>query len=531
MTITLKDRAHVGHDRPDWKSLLITGEAVRAPVLESLLGGKRQCSVEEIDKTLASQSDTALAHLTARRFAEAHAEFAQALRLVLWAREAVPDYRVSLAVVSRLMYPYGALLIRREDFTTAAHYLDQARRYLQYFETQGLLKNRAQLRQYCALTRKRVALESAYLALRQRDYDRASAQVTQLLKNPAGKGEDLLLQRLRASAYLILAKVHYEQRRYGAADMLVRKSMTLYSRHDDGETFGALIRARILLAEGKYSDALTTAISGCQHALERPGIPYTHETSAHAQIEAFLLAVQQAHCDPQLWARMMPDEREELGEFFVVLGTALQQASAQTEHAAHCLLIAGTLLPPAEQIDIPEFARLLRSLGQQARHDPLAFDALAMLTVHPLVLSRWEFVEATVETLGQLPVFPALASIAALKTALPQNLPRDTYGLIDAIHADLETRFGISGRTALCLGMRTMEKLTVRFFLKGAISREIVPRVAELIAATAHDWQLAEVGMADPTPSTPELEALTDLIEEALLPCGLTVEDERNTRR
>jgi hypothetical protein len=37
--------------------------------------------------------------------------------------------------------------------------------------------------------------------------------------------------------------------------------------------------------------------------------------------------------------------------------------------------------------------------------------------------------------------------------------------------------------------------------------------------------------MADPNPSTPETEALTDLIEEALLHHGLTMEDEQNTRR
>jgi hypothetical protein len=198
--------------------------------------------------------------------------------------------------------------------------------------------------------------------------------------------------------------------------------------------------------------------------------------------------------------------------------------------ALHCLLMAGTLLPQADQIDIPEFARLMRLLGDQARHDPLAFGTLGTLLVHPLVLSRWEFLEAAAEALGQLPLFPALACVAAVKSVLPQNLPRDTYGLLDEIQAELEARFGIPGQTAVRLRVRVLSQQSVRFVLREPIARETAPRFAELIAATVHHWQLAEVGLADPKPSTPEMEALTDLIEEALLEHGLTTENDQSSR-
>jgi tetratricopeptide (TPR) repeat protein len=523
------ERKHVLSYGPDVGLSPVNRRTIRSPVLELQIHGNLQSSVEEIDKALASHRDNAFAHLKARRFAEAHAEFTHALRLVSRAQEAVPDFRISLAVVTGLLYPYGALLIRREEFAAAAHHLDQARQYLQAFETKNLLKSRAQLRQYCTLTRRRVDLECAYLALRQRDYALATTQITRLLKTLSPRGGDLAFQRVRASAFLILAKVDYEQRRYRAADTQVRKSVAVYARHDDAETLGALIHSRLLFAEGKCEDALAVAVSGCQRALDRPGIDYAQETSAPAQVATLLHAVQQAQRDPQLWARVMPDEREEIGEFFVILG-ALLQARAQTEQALHCLLVAGTLLPQADQIDIPEFAHQMRSLGEQASHNPLAFGTLGTLLVHPLVLSRWEFVEAAAEALGQLPLFPALACLAAVKSVLPQNLPRDTYGLLDEIQVDLEARFGIPGHIAIRLGMRVLSKQSVRFVLRTPIPQETAPRVAELIAAAAHHWRLAEVGMADPNPFTPETEALTDLIEEALLEHGLTTENDQSTR-
>lgn len=491
--------------------------------------GRLASSAEEVDKVLASHRDNALAHLQARRFAEARAEFVQALRLTYWAEEAVPDFRLSLAVVTGLIYPYGSLLIRQEEFATAARYLDQARRYLQYFETKNLLKSRARLRQYCTLTRRGVELESAYLALRQRDYARATAQATQLVKSLSHGSGTRSFQRLRASTHLVLAKADYEQRRYRAADVHVMRALTVYPQHEDAETLRSLIQARLLFSEGRLNDALAAAISGCQRALNRPGITYPQETSALAQVETFLHAVQQAQRDPRLWARVMPDEREEIGEFFVVLGAVLQ-ASVQTTSALQCLLVAGTLLPQADQIDIPEFAHLMRILGEQARHDPLAFGTLGTVLVHPLVLRRWEFLEAAAEALGQFPLYPALACLAALKTVLPKNLPPDTYALIDEIQADLEARFSIPGQIAMQLTMRVLSKHSVCFLLRGPIPRETAPRLAELIAATADHWRLAEVGMADPNPSTPEMETLTDLIEEALLQRGLTMADEQNTR-
>ena len=193
--------------------------------------------------------------------------------------------------------------------------------------------------------------------------------------------------------------------------------------------------------------------------------------------------------------------------------------------------MAGTLLPQADQIDIPEFAHLTRILGDRRDTTRWRLQPWELCWCIHWCCVAGSSSKLIAEALGQIPVYPALACIAALKSVLPENLPRDTYALIDEIQAELEARFGIPGQTAVRLGMRVLSKHSVSFLLRGPITRETAPRCAELIAAAAHDWRLTEVGMADPNPSTPEMEALTDLMEEALLQRGLTVQMNRHTRR
>ena len=106
----------------------------------------------------------------------------------------------------------------------------------------------------------------------------------------------------------------------------------------------------------------------------------------------------------------------------------------------------------------------------------------------------------------------------------PHEVARDVF------QAELEVRFGIPGQIAMQLKVRVLSQHSVRFLLRGPIAQESAPRFAELIAATVHHWRLAEVGMADPNPFTPETEALTDLIEEALLEHGLTTENDQSSR-
>jgi hypothetical protein len=71
----------------------------------------------------------------------------------------------------------------------------------------------------------------------------------------------------------------------------------------------------------------------------------------------------------------MPDEREEIGDFLVILG-AQRHAQGHTLQALRLLLLAGSLLPQADVIDIPEFEHVTRELGGQALREPRAFVVL-----------------------------------------------------------------------------------------------------------------------------------------------------------
>lgn len=487
--------------------------------------GARLCgpvsTQEAIDKELESYRARALACLKARRFAEARAEFAQAFLLLRQAQRTNAGFALSLPVVTGLAYPYGALLIRLEDFAAAERYLTEARQCLQQFEARALFKGRQQVRQYCRVTRGGVDLECAYLALRQRAYTEAIDQATRLYARLERGKEAPAFRRLRANTLLVIGHAHYVQRHYKEAHARAVRALALEPSQEDAETLFSLAHARLLSTEGKYTDALTVALAGCRRFVQRLKIECIAEATCSTQVQTLVQAIQAARQNPQIWRGVMPDEREQIGEFLVILGMLLH-ARAHTADALQLFLLAGALLPQAEVIAIPEFEHLTRALGARALREPLAFVTLETLLTHPLVRSRWEFLEAVLEAIGRTPLSPALACVAALKAALPPSLPPDTRALVEEIQADLENAVGIAGHTAAMLGLRVLSDTSARFVVRAPFPREGLDVVVNLIIAIAHHWKLATIGMADPQPSTPATEALTDAVEEGLIQRSLT---------
>jgi tetratricopeptide (TPR) repeat protein len=414
-----------------------------------------------------------------------------------------------------LPYHYGALLIRLEEFAAAAHYLTQAREYLYRLEVKTLLRGNWQAHHHFRFHRGMVDLERAYLALRQRAYPQALAQAAHLLTVNLQGGNPLQLRRLRASAHLVMARAYYEQRQYREAHAQATQAMTLDPALEERETFYVLTQTRLLCAAGKDEEALATGIAGCKRLLRRLGIDCPEKVSWSAQLSTFVYAVCLARNNTGVWTRIMPDEREEIGNFLVVLG-AIQRAHGQMTQALRLLLLAGSLLPQADEIDIPEFEYLARDLGERALREPLAFATLEALLTHPVVLGRWEFLEAILEALGRIDIGPALASVSTLKANLPRNLPLDTRKLIGAIQADLEHTLKTGGKTAEALGLRVCSNTRVRFVVKAPFKIAKLGVFLDLIEAIVRRWQLTDIGMADPEPSTPETEYLTDVLEEGM---------------
>jgi hypothetical protein len=271
------------------------------------------------------------------------------------------------------------------------------------------------------------------------------------------------------------------------------------------------------------------AINGCRHFLRQLGAECAEEAAAAVQVNAVLQTIWKAQYDPRVWAQVMPDEREVIGEFLVILGDA-HRIRAQTMLALPFLLLAGALLPQADVIDIPEFELVTRALGEQALREPVAFVTLEMLLTHRLVRERWEFLEATLEALGRVPIGPALACIATLKTVLPRHLPAATQELINTLRSDLERTLGINGQTAALLRLRVYSQTDVRFVVTAPFPRAMVKVLLDQMIAIVVRWQLQTVGMADPEPSTPETELLTDALEEGLIDRFLTAKRQHCTK-
>jgi hypothetical protein len=168
-------------------------------------------------------------------------------------------------------------------------------------------------------------------------------------------------------------------------------------------------------------------------------------------------------------------------------------------------------------MDIPEFELLTRELGEQAQREPQAFATLETLLTHPVVLQRWEFLEAVVEALGRVPLGPALASVAAFKTRLPRNLPADTRALVEEVQTDLEQALQIDGATAGRIGIQVLSNTSLRFVVKAPFAWDKRGAMLDLMEAVIRRWRLQEAGMAEPEPSTPETEYLTDVLEDGLV--------------
>ena len=470
----------------------------------------------ELEQRLRAYKQQALACMEARRFAEARDQFACAVDLIRRALETVPDLTCNLALIADLCYHYGALLTRLEDFVTAARYLTRARNYFCRLETRALLKGSRRTYQHFRLGKERVELESAFLALRRRAYPQALTQAARLLLVSSQHTAPPQFRRLRACAHLVRAWAYYECRQYREAQEQVTRARNVDRTCEEAEPLFALTQAHLLHAAGKDEDALAAGIAGCQRLLRRLEIACSEAASWPAQLNAVVETLCGVRREASLRARLMPGEREELGHFCVVLG-ALQHARGQISQALSFFLLAGSLLPQADVLDIPEFELLTRELGERARRDPQAFATLQALCTHPEVRQRWEFLEATVEAVGRVVLGPALATIAALKTRLPGKLPMDTRALLEEIQKDLEQGLQIDGETAGTIGIQVLSNTSVRFVVTASFTRDKLGVMLDLMEAVVRRWQLAEAGMADPEPSTPETETLTDDLEEGLV--------------
>jgi tetratricopeptide (TPR) repeat protein len=469
----------------------------------------------ELEQTLLTCTEQGFTLITARRFAEARAQFELAVSRVRRTQDAIPNLRLNLLLFARLLSHYSTLLIRSGEFAAAGFHLAQARECLNRLMARALREGNRRTRHHLRMSQRVVDLEHAYLALRQRAYPQAIAQAARLLSSYAQNGDAQNYRWLQATAHLVMGWAHYEQRQYQQARAQVMQALALGLVPEEAEPLDTLTHLRLLRAVGKDDEVLAVGVIGLQRLVDQLGIDCPEKITQPAQLPALIYAVTAAQRTPPVWARVMPEEREEIGEFLVILG-AQRHAQGHTTQALDLFLLAGSLLPPADEMDIPEFELLTRDLGEQAQREPLAFATLNTLLTQPVVLQRWEFLEAVVEAVGRIPLAPALASVAALKTHLPRNLPADTRALIEEIQKDLEQALQIDGKTARAIGIHTLSNTAVRFVVKAPFTRDKRGAMLDLMEAVVRRWQLEEAGMADPEPSTPETEALTDDLEDGL---------------
>ena len=458
-----------------------------------------------------------------RRFAEARGQCEQALALIQSAHERLPGLQMNLLLLADTLYCYGALLVRLGIGVTAVHMLERAREYFCRLEHKALLKGPRRTYQQFKIRKGLVDLEYAYLSLRQADYSRALSQGAQLLKGQRKTEESPQVRRLLAGTHWLMGWARYKQSSYTAAQGHAERALKLDGTLEEIRTLNVLIQARLLYATGVYEQAFSVGLAGCHQLLDRLDIDLGAQNCGGeegAGADKLLHAIETALHDRQRWSRILPDEGEELGAFLHVLG-AVQYGQGRHKQAFDFLLLAGSLLPQAETLDIAEFELLARGLGERAQREPLAFTTLASLVGHPCVSGRWEFLEVLLEALGQVSVGPSLALVWRLKTQLTapllHALPQATKDLIATIQTDLEQAVQVDGQTAALLKMRVLSDTSVRFALTAPFPQKQLPSVLSIIQGVIQQWPLTQVGMDTPEPATPETEQLTDLLEENLV--------------
>ena len=491
-------------------------ERRRTPALAPTPYARGPCEDPELEQALLTCTEQVLTLIKARRFTAAQSHLERMVSRVRHAQNTIPNLRLNLLSFARLLSLQGAVLTRLEQFSGAAFAFAQARACLNRLMAKALLQGFGRTRQSLRISLGLVDLEQAYLTLRQRAYSQAIAQAARILKRTVQNGEAQNVRWLQAHAHLVIGWAHYEQRQYQEARAQVRQALALAATLEEAEPLNTLTQLRLLHAAGKDEEVLAVGVSGLQRLVSQAGIDCPPETARLAHLRALMRAISIAHRTLQVWAQVMPDEREEMGEFLVILG-AQRHAQGHPLQALRLLLLAGALLPQADVIDIPEFERVTRELGERALQEPRAFAVLRTLLRHPEVQQRWEFLEAVVEAVGRVTIGPALASIAALKTHVAGDLPMDTWALIKEIQADLEQMLRIDGETARAIGMQVLSNTSVRFVVTTAVPLDKVRALLDLMEAVIRRWRLREAGMADPKPSTPETEHLTDILEDGLV--------------
>jgi hypothetical protein len=75
----------------------------------------------------------------------------------------------------------------------------------------------------------------------------------------------------------------------------------------------------------------------------------------------------------------------------------------------------------------------------------------------------------------------------------------------------------IDGETARAIGVQVLSSTSVRFVVTTAFPLDRREVLLDSMEAVIRRWRLREAGMADPEPSTPETEYLTDILEDRLV--------------
>ena len=88
--------------------------------------------------------------------------------------------------------------------------------------------------------------------------------------------------------------------------------------------------------------------------------------------------------------------------------------------------------------------------------------------------------------------------------------------LIEEVQTDLEQALQSDGETARAIGIQVRSTTSVRFVVTAVFTRDKRRVMLALMAAVIRRWHLKEAGMANPEPSTPETEYLTDDLEDGL---------------
>ena len=277
----------------------------------------------EIEQTLIKHREVAFSLTKARRFRDANAELEAAVRALGSAQKSTRVLRLSIPLLGKLYYQHGALLLRLHAFHAAAEALHQARACFRHLETKTLLRGPRKFRHSFRVSRVVVDLEMAYLRFRQRQYHQAEELLSQVLAAQFPLDIPCDRNRIHLGAHLILGWIDYANRRYEHAAERACRAQSFNIDFEGVTSLATLAQARILIGAGKLADAYDLCVTDCRRLLHTVGLlsPDVPDVTTACPAESILsiLAVVSAARLQSGQTEVLPEEREELAEFLIVL--------------------------------------------------------------------------------------------------------------------------------------------------------------------------------------------------------------------